>query len=71
MKRGQATEVCQSHKGNDHAPFGRLGKHGTRKRIIRKIKVGNPPARPPSTGAYLFTNPNGLNDCAGSGLHRG
>ena len=29
-KRGQTTEVCQSHKGNDHSPFGRLGKHGIR-----------------------------------------
>ena len=28
-KRGQATKVCQSHKGNDHSPFGRLGKYGT------------------------------------------
>jgi hypothetical protein len=29
-KRGQATEVCQSHKGNDYSPFRRLGKHGIR-----------------------------------------
>jgi hypothetical protein len=29
-KRGQATEVCQSHKGNGHSPLGRLGKHGIR-----------------------------------------
>ena len=29
-KRGQAMKVCQSHKGNDHSPFGRLGKHGIR-----------------------------------------
>jgi len=28
-KRGQATEVCQSHKGNDLHPSRRLGKHGT------------------------------------------
>ena len=29
-KRGQATEICQSHKGNGHSPIGRLGKHGIR-----------------------------------------
>ena len=29
-KRGQATEACQSHKGNGYSPLGRLGKHGTR-----------------------------------------
>jgi len=28
-KRGQATEVCQSHKGNGLHPSGCLGKHGT------------------------------------------
>ena len=28
-KRGQATEICQSHKGNDLHPSRRLGKHGT------------------------------------------
>ena len=35
-KRGQATEVCQSHKGNGHSPLGRLGKDG----ICRKSQDG-------------------------------
>ena len=33
-KRGQAAKVCQSHKGNDHSPFGRLGK-ATLARAVR------------------------------------
>jgi hypothetical protein len=40
-KRGQATELRQSHKGNDLHPSMRLGKHGTcRSCQVTALKVG-------------------------------
>ena len=42
-KRGQAIEVCQSHKGNDLHSSRRLGKHGTCRRSqegLATLKVG-------------------------------
>jgi hypothetical protein len=43
-KRGQAIEVCQSHKGNDLHSSRRLGKHGTCRRSqegLATLKVGS------------------------------
>jgi hypothetical protein len=55
---GQACRVCQIQTGNrESPPARRLGKHGTcrsGRESLTTLKVGGePPARPPTTGAFL------------------
>ena len=62
-REGKPPQVCQSHKGNDHSPFGRLGKYGIRESSSKVVQHHSETAHYRGVSIYLLALTNNEAQC--------